>query len=122
MADYRLSYWKTTVATAVAALTAMIVVLVLGLAWTRQGVGSWVAHVWFGAVMLLTGLAMAWLALVATGGLIALRRDALEAKGQPYAQGGRREWLPGRRTAKWRSVLRRLLTFKHSRTRLGLRP
>ena len=124
MAEYRLSFWKTTVATAALALAGVTALLAVpGLAWTQVMVWSWVTCLGLGAVVLLIGLATTWLGLVAAGGLIALRRDALEAQGMPYARSGRRESVPGTVIAKWCSaLLRRLTPGEASPARLGLRP
>lgn len=124
MAEYRLSFWKTTVAAAAVALAGVTVLLaVLGLGWTQPGVWSWVTCLGLGAAVLLVGLATTWFGLVAAGGLIALRRDALEAEGRPYAQDARRESVSGPVIAKWCSALQRRLTpGEDSRARLGLRP
>lgn len=124
MADYRLSFWKTTAATAAGALAGVTVLLtVLGLGWTQLGVWSLVTCLALDAALLLVGLATTLLGLVAAGGLIALRRDAFEAEGRPYAQGAGRESVPDPIIAKWRSALQRRMTLgEDSRARLGLRP
>lgn len=124
MAEYRLSYWKTTAAAAALAIIGVAVLFApLYLEWTRAGVLTWAAGIGTGVAALSIGLATAWLGLVAAGGLIALRRDALEAEGRPYARGTRRECTLGPLLLKWRaSIRRRLALGANSRAHLGLRP
>lgn len=91
MAKHRVSFWRTTAASAAAmfALTASMAGL---LAWGW----SWQSPYW--ATYLGLALAVIWImplaavsGLIAAGGLIALQRDSLEAVGQPYAQSSPRE-------------------------------
>jgi hypothetical protein len=126
MADYRLSFWKTTVAAFAAAMVGVSALLaVLSLGWIREGerAWAWTFHVGLWAAMPLLGLATVWLSLVAAGGLIALRRDALEARGRPYARGAPRESLPGPVIERWRAALQRYMTpGGDAGGPLGLRP
>ena len=105
MSEYRSSYWKTTSVTTAGALAGVAVLAELGV--TGFVVQSPLASLALVATALLVGLATAWLSLVATGGVIALRRDALEAEGRPYAPTARRESVPPSVIAKGYSALRR---------------
>lgn len=124
MVSYRQSFWKTTAGSSAVALAGMSVLLaLLRLSWSRLGILSPFAYLGLGAFMLLDGLGTMWLGLIATGGLIALRRDKLEEKGRPYAKGARRESVPGPLLVRGCSALRRhLLSGQHANASLKLRP
>jgi len=98
--EYRQSYWKTIVAAGLAALGSDTVLLVLARIHLVRLTGhAFVAPIVVAAWVL--GLVasvggFAWTALVFAGGLIAIRRDALEVAGRPYAPKTPRESQPGR--------------------------
>jgi hypothetical protein len=116
MANYRLSFWTSTVAAAAITLALMALMLALaGWAWGRPGeVLSWAALLGVSIAVLVIAPFTAVLALVAAGGFIALGRDSLEAKGRPYVQPAPREATP--------SPLVALLRAVFGRSRFGLRP
>ncbi len=96
MRDPRPSYRKTILASSLAAGAVLILLGAWALAGSWRGPGGhalfWLG--WAGAGVVLA-LVLAALALVAAGGLIALRRTRLEERGIPYARAEGREWLPG---------------------------
>jgi hypothetical protein len=122
MADYRLSYWKTTIASAAAALAGFTVVsAALILVWIQPEASSWTVRFSLAALILLLTVFSTWSALLALGGLTALRRDRLEAQGKPYFQVQRRESITG--PLRSLALLWRRWTLKEDRhTRLGLMP
>jgi hypothetical protein len=115
MPKHRLSFWRTTAASATAtlALTALVIGLV---AWVLRQPGG--APFWAGclcsslAVLIVPLTAVS--GLVAAGGLIALRRDALEANARPYQPSAPREATPGLLIGAMRAVFGRRI--------FGLRP
>jgi hypothetical protein len=124
MAEYRRSYQKTTVAASLAAVGALG-----GLAWllgaAAQGRRAWPVETWvaWGGLAAILVVAAKVMALVALGGLTALRRDLLEARGVPYARARGREWLPGPLVQATRRALRRIAPPGRRRPRrLALRP
>jgi hypothetical protein len=107
MAKHRLSFWWTTAAAAATtlALTALMVGL-LAWGWGQPAEAPyWATNLEIGLVELLIAPLAAVAALIAAGGLIALRRDALEAKGMPYAQSAPREATSAPVIAAVRAVL-----------------
>ena len=90
MAKHRVSFWRTTVASAAAmfALTALMIGL---LAWGWSATPYWATYLGLALAVILIMPLAAVSGLIAAGGLIALQRDLLEAVGQPYAQSSPRE-------------------------------
>jgi hypothetical protein len=120
VSGYRRSYWKTVAAGLGVAAGALAALVVLA-AWVSPRPASpaaWLA--WAVAVVLAVATA-AWATLVASGGLIALRRDALEARGIPYAPRVPREWLPEPAVAALVRAFRKF-TPRRRDGRLDLRP
>lgn len=115
MADHRKSYQKTIVAafavTAIALLAAGLLLALPLLTQFPTAVGVVAAVVCFGLA--------AFAAWTASGGMIALRRDVLEARGQPYHSAEPRERSAGPFVRFRRHILSMM---SPSRTRLGLRP
>lgn len=106
MAKHRLSFWWTTATSAVATLG--LTALMLGFMALGRGqtaVPYWVTCFGLGLAALLILPLIVASALIAAGGIIALRRDALEAKGMPYASSTPREATPLPVTAAVRAVL-----------------
>jgi hypothetical protein len=105
MSPSRLSAWKTSISAAFAMVASTAVCL-----WLARGVtnsnGQWRPVPRVGAaVLMVAAISMGvWLALVLTGGMIALRRDSLEARGTPYAPGEPRERRAPRLTRTARRV------------------
>ena len=96
MTDSRRSYWKTVALFAVAAAAGVALLAGAALAPGRSP-GAWGALPWLGwaAAVLLLAAGTVAASLVVGGGLISLRRDALEARGVPYAPRRPREGRPG---------------------------
>jgi hypothetical protein len=93
MARHRLSFWATTAASAAIAL-ALTALMVAIIEWGLGQSGKapyWVTYLEVGFAELLIMPLTAASGLVAAGGLVALRRDALEAQGMPYARSTPRE-------------------------------
>ncbi len=87
-----------------------------------QGFGPLAWFTW-SAVTAAAGWVLAWACLVAAGGLIAIRRDALEERGVPYASTRRREALVGPiRAWCFRTFRRNERRDGTPMRRLGLRP
>lgn len=124
MTNPRISFWKTTSIATASALSGIAVLLAgLGLGWTRFDTLSWFAYFVLGAALLFIGLITAWLILIAVGGMIALRRDTLEAQGRPYAQYARRESVRDSMAAKWSAAFLRRFGSREDRDKcLKLRP
>jgi hypothetical protein len=122
--DYRRSYRKTVVAGTVLALGGvMLLGFLLRLAWLGAGNWAWTAWLLWASGAGAGALALAWIGLVVAGGIIALRRDALEARGIPYASSERRESLPGPFVSGWRRLSRTVRSpFFGVAGRLDLRP
>jgi hypothetical protein len=96
-----------------------------GLLLTARESSTWPAWAWvlWAAAVLLVLLPLGLLLLVISGGVIALRRDTLEAQGKPYAPRGRREWLPGPLVQLLRGVVRNVRSLRPGGpARLDLRP
>src|SRR5258705_1639296 len=93
MAKHRASFWATTAASA--ATTLALIALMVGLvtlSWGQSGeVPHWPTYLGLGLVACLVVPLTAVSGLIAAGGFIALRRDSLETKGEPYAQASPRE-------------------------------
>jgi len=111
----------TAAAVALGGLAALIFLVVAGSvasgAWPPPARAGWL----IGCLALLGGEATA--GLVLAGGLISLRRDALEARGLPYAPRRPNEWRAGLLVRGLRSGLRALGAVAGRRpARLGLRP
>jgi hypothetical protein len=121
VSGYRRSYWKTVVAGSGVAAGALAALLVLTAAVAPRLAGpvAWLA--WAVALVILAAAA-AWATLVASGGLIALRRDALEARGIPYAARVPREWVPGPAVAWLVRALQQIRGPRRRDGRLDLRP
>ncbi|MGC2395575.1 MAG: hypothetical protein WA579_06210 [Rhodomicrobium sp.] len=115
MSNYRASFLKTTaLAIIVATLSLLLAIVVL------SSLGQTFTARSFSLLLSLLCLAFASLgALVALGGIISLRRDALERAGRPYFSGRPRERSPGFVTRLRRRVLSLL---PGSRSQLGLWP
>src|SRR5215831_6171866 len=116
MAKHRVSFWRTTAASTAAmfALTALMAGL-LAWGWSRPTeTADWAAYVGLGLAALLIVPLTTASGLITAGGLIALRRDSLEAKGKPYAQSSPREATSSFAIAALRAVL--------SRRRFGFYP
>jgi hypothetical protein len=109
MSAPRRSFRKTVVAGA-----AGLAGLATAVAWLEVGAtgAEWPAGAWlgWGAVQLVLLGGIGWLGLVVGGGLIALRRDALEERGIPYVSSDRRESVPGPLVGAPRRALRRIVT------------
>src|SRR5262245_57086144 len=93
MAKHRVSFWKTTAASAAAMFALMALMgglLTWGWSWPTE-TAPWAAYLGLGLAELLIVPLTAVSGLIAAGGLIALRRDSLETKGEPYAQSSPRE-------------------------------
>ena len=124
MIAYRRSYWKTVVAVSLVAaggVASLVGASVEG--WKGRGAwgpGEWLA--WAGiTAMLVAGTA--WAILVVSGGLVALRRDALEAKGVPYARREPRERAPGTVVGALRGAIRLIRRARQPNSgTLDLRP
>lgn len=122
MAGYRRSYWKTVIVAALVAFGgAASLAVLLAAEWLRpREPAGWL--VWGGAVIVAGGTLL-WATLVVTGGIIGLRRDALEARGVPYARREPREWVPGPVIAAVFGVARQSLqALRGSAGTLSLRP
>jgi hypothetical protein len=117
MTNHRASYWKAVAITA----TVLFIDLIL-LSWLLgKGLANWgtwpllCSALWLVACLGLScGVAVA--ALVLAGGLISLHRDALEARGLPYAPRRPLEWRAGTLMRGLRAAVR---TFRGI---WGLRP
>ena len=124
VSGYRRSYWKAIIAAALVAAGGLaFVVLLAATGWPGRrpwGPLGWLA---WGAAGIVAGAAASWAALVMAGGLIALRRDALEARGLPYARQVPREAEPGPIRAALVGAARLARRILRSRVQgLGLRP
>jgi hypothetical protein len=93
MTPHRRSYSKTIEAATLALGGLMVAAVWLAVAGRSAG---WPGVAWMGSVLPVgLGGAVAWMALIIAGGLVALHRDALEERGVPYPPARRREWVPG---------------------------
>jgi hypothetical protein len=93
MAKHRVSFWRTTAASAastIALMTLMTALLAWGWSWPTEA-AYWGPYLGLGLAELLIVPLTAASGLIVAGGLIALRRDSLETKGKPYAQSSPRE-------------------------------
>jgi hypothetical protein len=109
MAKHRVSFWKTVTASA-AAMFALMALMAGLLAWgwnLPTGAASWTTYLGYGLAALFIVPLTAASGLIAVGGLIALRRDSRETKGQPYAQASPREATPSLPIAALRTMLGR---------------
>jgi hypothetical protein len=125
MSDYRGSYWKTVLAASFAAAGALVALVWVSQAtWLDRGAKPPPGRLLLGGgIVIGLGLTALWSALVVTGGLIALHRDALEARGVPYAPRQPLEWVAGPAFQALRRMIRRILgTLQPSSARLYLRP
>lgn len=116
------SYWKTVAAASLVAggSGALLVAATAWLASGQWGPGRWLA---WGGITLLLAPAAGCAALVVGGGLIGLHRDALEARGVPYAPRKPREGVSGPVVSAVRRTLRRMREIVlGAGPRLGLRP
>ncbi|MGH7688594.1 MAG: hypothetical protein ACREN3_03240 [Gemmatimonadaceae bacterium] len=96
MTEQASSYRKTVVAAVAVTLAAVFAVCVM--AWLGVRRAPEMTPLWWIAwgIVTATAILMAkWASLVAAGGFIALRRDALEELGRPYASSARRESVVG---------------------------
>ena len=121
MHDNRRSYLKTIAMAGAALAVASFALAVVLVSWRRDPA----LPVWTGAfvvaVACVIALGIGILVLVIAGGCIALRRDALEARGRAYAPARRREWLPGPMGLALLQAFRRLASiWAHDSTNLGL--
>jgi hypothetical protein len=119
MTGYRGSYLKM-----VGAVSVTLTVLLAALLWlaSRPWFGPpWIATLWvfWALATLVLGVVVASCTLVLSGGLIALRRDSLEARGIPYASTVPRE---GRVGVVGRTLSRVLRAFGLSSRDLSLTP
>lgn len=124
MTEQARSYWKTVV---VAGTVSMLAAATVAIAvWAAFGpLRGQSGLVWLGWSTALVALLMLgkFAGLVTAGGLIALKRDALEEAGLPYASGERRESLVGPlRGRLFRTLRRNDRADGTPRPRLGLRP
>jgi len=122
MADHRRSYAKTVAAALVAAAGSLAAAAALGvMAWTEPG---WSATAWvtWSVLTALTLLAAVAWTMVAAGGRLALHRDALEARGVPYAPARPREATPGFGRRGLRAFGRGLRALTGRAPRLALMP
>jgi len=99
VSDHRASYVKTALAAAfVAAAGVGAIGVAIGLAWfgNTTAAPGWPRWMWCAWAIGVVGVAAVAVgaALVATGGMVACRRDRLEALGLPYAPRRAREWWP----------------------------
>jgi hypothetical protein len=96
--SYRTSYWKTVIAVGVAVGCSGVAALGVTMLAAAQGAfpraGGWIVASFALAALV---AAMMFGMLVVAGGWIALRRDALESAGRPYAElrnrEARRSWI-----------------------------
>jgi hypothetical protein len=106
---HRRSFWKTTAASA--ATTVVLAALMIGpvaSGWSQPStVPSWAVYLGLCLAALLIAPLAVMSGLATAGGLIALRRDSLEAKGRPYAQSAPREGVQTLLTTAMRAVLGR---------------
>lgn len=124
MTEQRGSFRKTVMAVAVVVLASVAFAALLEVLAAARGQGvtlaSWIVVWGLVVVALLVAL---WASLVATGGLIAMHRDALEERGQPYGSFARREALVGPfRAWLYRTLRRNERRDGTPRPHLGLRP
>jgi hypothetical protein len=107
MPTHRLSFWTTTASSAVVALAlSALMVWVVAWGWSRPAeTALWPTVLGLGLAELVILPIAALSGLVATGGLVALWRDSLEAKGLPYAPSAPLEAPPTRPFAAMRSAL-----------------
>jgi hypothetical protein len=97
MGSYRRSYWKTVAVFGGLAMAGVAMLAALAdLAW-RPWRPAWPLGAWLAWSALVVALVVptAVVALIATGGLVALRRDRLEELGLPYASPTPREAMGG---------------------------
>jgi hypothetical protein len=94
-AGYRKSYWKTIVATAAVGGGSVLLGLAIVLRfWPPTGAGAVGARAAWTIILVALAVIFLWTSFVAAGGLIALRRETLEAAGLPYASIVPRESRP----------------------------
>jgi hypothetical protein len=111
--DYRRRYRKTTIIALVTAILSLLLAII-----SPSFAGQEIARRSFFLLLSVLGLALGSLAgLVVLGGIIALRRDALERAGRPYFSTRPRERSPGIITHLRRWLLN-LLPGSRSRLRL----
>lgn len=89
--SHRVSYWKTLLAAAMALLLALAALASLVWVFFSTTFAGILLEALWAVTALVTAAATGWLALLVLGGIIALRRDRLEAAGQPYVDARRRE-------------------------------
>lgn len=109
MVKHRLSFWRTTATcgAATVALTALVIWLVGWVLRQPGGLPLWTANLFSSLAVLLIVPLVAVSGLAATGGLIAIRRDSLEAKARPYASFVPREAKPSLLIGAMRAVFGR---------------
>jgi hypothetical protein len=121
MSNYRSSFSKTiAVAAALSVLGVGVMVVIAIDAVVAAGLWSVAVDLFAAVGTIILIFASGYFCLVATGGVIALRRDSLEKSVIPYANFSRREWTPT--LAIW---LKRLLSGAHGvqpKSELGLYP
>jgi hypothetical protein len=107
MAKHRVSFWWTTAASGATtlALTGLMVGLVAWVSGQSGEVPLLAIYIELALAELLIAPFAVASGLIAIGGLIALRRDSLEAKGRPYAPSAAREATSVPLTAALRAVL-----------------
>jgi len=93
MVDQRRSYWKTTAAAIVAAAVSGAAATWAAASW-HPASSALVSIAGIGTIIVATIVGL-WAIVVVAGGFIALRRDALEEEGIPYAPLEPREWHAG---------------------------
>ncbi len=124
MTDHRSDYIKTVLTAAMIALGSLMTLswLLCGRLVTREpwSISGWMLWL-IGCILLLGCEAVS--VLVFVGGLIALRRDALETRGLPYAPQRPLEWRAGPMVSSVRKAIRTLRAIKGLRSgQLDLRP
>jgi hypothetical protein len=120
----RSSYWKTIAAASVVTVgSGAMLIAAVAAPWLARASWSLAGWLAWGGILVLLAVAGGCATLVVCGGLIGLRRDALEARGVPYVPRRPREWLPGPAGGAASRILRRFRErgLGDSR-RLSLRP
>jgi hypothetical protein len=118
MGDHRRSYLKTTVAAAVAFVGGVTVAGIV-VWWPTDSLPLRALQV---VIVLLVAPFAGWMLLVASGGVIALRRDMLESRGLPYALHAPRERRAGPIVRAMWAVSRAIRAPFLAPGRLDLRP
>jgi hypothetical protein len=103
---YRRSYWKTIVAAALAAALVLVVAAGAGARVLAAGDSVAIALVaLWGVLAAVAVVTSGTCLLIAAGGVIALRRDRLEARGKPYGLPDSPRWGRNAGSRNWVSAL-----------------